>query len=86
MEATKAETTDNTAQSEEIIKLYRALAVAQANIILYLRNAGDNKKELKIRATEITEKLEKIIAPEQNPRGSKCGDGTVWNPITQQCE
>ena len=45
MEATKAETTNNAAQSEEISKFYRALAVAQANIILYVSDTAGNMEE-----------------------------------------
>ena len=87
MEATKAETTNNAAQSEEVSKFYRALAVAQANIILYVSDTAGDMEELKKRATEITEKLETTFAfDQQGSQDQKCGNGLVWNPITQQCE
>ena len=85
MEAAKTDMTYEMTQSSEMSKLYRALAIAQANIVLYLRAATD-EEDLKRRAKEITENLETLTNAKADTRGDKCAHGTVWNPITQQCE
>ena len=84
METAKAETANETTQIEEMGRLYRTLASAQAHIFLYLRNAADDD-DLRKRATEIIGSLETIIVKYEDPEGSKCGD-LVWNPITKRCE
>lgn len=85
METAKAETTNEMTQSPEMSTLYRAMAVAQANIFLYLRKAAD-EEDLRKRAAEVAGKLETFIIEYQEFESYKCGNGTVWNPITQQCE
>lgn len=82
MKATKIETTNEMTQSEVMNKLYRALTLAQAQIILHLRDAVD-EEDRKARATDIIEKLETFSLI---PFVQQCGNGTIWNPITQQCE
>lgn len=63
-------------------KFYRALAVAEANIFLYLTQTTD-EEEQKRRAAEVTEKLETFALVQFV---QQCEGGTVWNPITQRCE
>ena len=85
MKTAKAETMTETTQTAEMTKLYHALAISQANIFLYLKKATD-EEDLKRRATEIVGSLETIIVKYEEPEAYKCGDGTVYNPVTGRCE
>jgi hypothetical protein len=83
------ETINHISNSEEIRRFYRALALTQANIFVYM-SKGVNPKEIKARAVEIAEKLEIIAVEYEDQLGGKvhkCEDqGKVWNPLTQHCE
>ena len=87
MEAAKTVTTYNISESEEVRGFYRALAVAQANILMYVRRAKSDEDK-KNRATQMTKELGTIAIPHEDPisRGNTCDNGTVWNPITERCE
>ena len=82
MKTAKAETTNEIEQSEVMNKLYRAMAVAQAQIIVSLSQVIDDEDREKL-ATLIIEQLEAI---QFVGIGTQCESGTVWNPITQRCE
>lgn len=77
------DTTNDTTQSEEMNRFYRALAVAQANLILYVANAAD-LDEMKGRAAAIARQLEILVI--ENFRGDKCAENEIFNPITKKCE
>jgi len=75
-------TTAEMTTDEVMADLYRAMAFAQAHIIERLRNAASDE-HLKTLAVEIIEELKKL---ERDNPNQYCGNGTVWNPITRQCE
>ena len=82
IQATKTETYD-AALDQEMHKFYRAFAVAQTNMILHLTAARDSD-DLRIRAAEVTQQLGTIVI--KNERGDKCERGTIYNPITRECD
>ena len=82
MKTAKAETTSETTLNEVMSKLYRAMAVAQAQMIVFLSEAKDDE-DLKIRTAVVMEALETI---EFVGLEKQCENGTIWNPITQRCE
>lgn len=78
----ESEIPDKTELSDVMNTFYRALAVAQSNIFMYLKDAKD-EEDLISRAQEITDQL---AAFKYDPGEPQCSVGTVWNPITQRCE
>ena len=84
MDVEETETTNNWMKETEIVEFYRALALTQAKMFLYLGEAPDFE-ELKKRTAELTEKL-KGIKLNYGEDGGKCAEGSVWNPLTQRCE
>ncbi len=82
MAEAKTETTNNVAESEELRGFYRALAAVQTNSIFRVMSAED-EEQMKRRAVEVTNHLVKIANANG---GEKCGNGTIWNPITGRCE
>jgi hypothetical protein len=80
METTRREKLEASTEAEIMGEFYQALAIAQANILFSLRDArGEMRKR---EAIEIIEKLEAFGVTYI----VQCDPGSVWNPITQQCE
>ncbi len=82
MTETKEETPKELATSEEMRKLYRALAAVQTNVV-YSIVSSKNPKDAKNLAKILTKKL---VQCANEVLSEKCPPGQIWNPITGQCE
>jgi len=70
--------------TDEFRKFYRTLAITQTQISSYLIQAS-SEEEKKLRAVELTEKLETLRASLRNME-DKCTPPQVFNPHTGDCE
>ncbi len=74
--------------SEEMINLYRTLALVQTNAIFSVMS-GKDETEIKERAKEVTGLLREALPQEVRANLAaepKCGGGTTFDPVTQRCK
>lgn len=78
--------TQKLARCEEMIYFYRTLAAVQTNAIFFIMN-GTDETEMKERATKVSGHLEEVVGNFQELESARpCPRGSVWNPITGECE
>ena len=75
------------AKSKEMARFYKALAGVQRNSIIYIMS-GTDEANIRERAEEVSDQLEGVANEYgESAEGARpCPRGTVYNPVTDQCE